>query len=63
MKRIVEFPFAEGESIFVEVEEPESDRISRLDDAIEKAQNSFESVMDKLKPVANAVITRITKLP
>ena len=62
MKRIVEFPFAEGESIFVEVEEPEGDRISLADDVVKTAQKSFESAIDKVKPVANAVITRMRSL-
>ncbi|MGK7872612.1 MAG: CU044_2847 family protein [Xenococcaceae cyanobacterium] len=64
MKRIIEFPLEDGESIFVEVEEtePVDDRIGLADNVAQVAKNSFESAIDKIKPVANAVIGRVRSL-
>jgi hypothetical protein len=64
MKRIVEFPLADGQAIFVEVEdsEPVDDRIGLADDVIEAAKYSFDQAIDKIKPVANAVISRVRSL-
>lgn len=62
MKRIVEFPLESGESILVEVDEPSSDRIGLGDDIAEKAQKTFESALNSIKPVASAIINKVRTL-
>lgn len=64
MKQIVEFPLENGDSILVEVNEPAAidDRISLGDEVIQKAQQTFESALDKVKPVAGAIMTKVRSL-
>lgn len=64
MKRIVEFPLESGDSVLVEVDEPaiNDDRIGIRDEMVQKAQQTFESALDKVKPIANAVITKVRSL-
>ena len=64
MKRIVEFPLENGESILVEVDEPAltDDRIGIRDELVQKAHQTFESALKKVEPVANAVITKVRSL-
>lgn len=64
MKKFVEFTLENGESIVAEVESKEQE--GGLEDvaldgkaAVEKAKQSFEYAMDKVKPIANAVFSRI----
>ncbi len=61
MKRIVEFPLENGDSILVEVDES-SDRIGLGDEIAEKAQKTFESALNAIKPVANTVINKVRSL-
>ncbi len=67
MKRLVEFPLEDGSNIWVEVDEPEgagwNERVSRRGDkTVEKANQSFEKALDKVKPTANAVISKLRDL-
>jgi hypothetical protein len=64
VKQIVEFPLENGDSILVEVNEPAAidDRISLGDEVIQKAQQTFESALDKVKPVAGAIMTKVRSL-
>ncbi|NEQ21428.1 MAG: hypothetical protein F6K28_19845 [Microcoleus sp. SIO2G3] len=64
MKRIVEFPLENGDSILVEVDEPAltDDRISLRDEVAQKAQKTFESALDTVKPLANAIMTKVRSL-
>lgn len=64
MKRIVEFPLENGDSILVEVDKqaPTDDRISLGDEVAQKAQQTFESALEKVKPVANAIMTKVRSL-
>jgi hypothetical protein len=66
MKRFVEFPLEDGGTILVEVDEPESvrgtARVARDTKTIEKAKQTFESALDKIKPTANAVISKLRDL-
>ena len=67
MKRLVEFPLEDGSTIWVEVDEPEraggAARVSRGGDkTIDKANQSFETALDKVKPTANAVISKLRDL-
>ena len=61
MKRIVEFSVESGDSILVEVDEP-SDRIGLGDEIAEKAQKTFESALNTIKPVASTVINKVRSL-
>ncbi len=62
--KLVEFELESGDSIFVEVKETEETdgRISLRDDVVEKAQLSFESAFDKIKPVASTIISKLRNL-
>ncbi len=64
MKRIVEFPLESGDSILVEVDEPAliDDRIGLRDEIVEKAHQTFESALEKVKPVANVILTKVRSL-
>ena len=67
MKRLVEFPLEDGSTIMVEVDEPEraggTTRVSRGGEkTVEKANQSFEAALDKVKPTANAVISKLRDL-
>lgn len=64
MKHIVEFPLESGDSILVEVDEPAlmDDRISLAEEVTQKAQQTFESALDKVKPVAGAILTKVRSL-
>ncbi len=64
MKRIVEFPLENGDSIFVEVDEPANtdDRIGLRDEIVEKANQTFESTLEKIKPIANVILTKVRTL-
>jgi hypothetical protein len=74
MKRLVEFGVAGGETIFVEVDEPEIKSPSsgsgqtmrgkeqQASQTIEKASLSFESALGKIKPVAEAFIHTLGSL-
>ena len=64
MKRIVEFPLENGDSILVEVDEPAliDDRIGLRDEVVQKATQTFESALDKVRPVANVILNKIRNL-
>lgn len=66
MKRYVEFPLEDGSSIVVEVDEAESDygtmEVGRPSEVAEKAKQSFEHAIDKIKPVADAVLRKLRDL-
>lgn len=66
MKQLVEFPLEDGGMILVEVDEPESAgkraRVARGDKTVERANQNFETAMDKVKPTANAVISKLRGL-
>lgn len=68
MKQLVEFVVG-GETILVEVEQPESHGVERASlppgpsgQMVIKAQQSFEEALDKVKPVANAIISKLKDL-
>jgi hypothetical protein len=67
MKQLIEFPLEDGGHILVEVYEDDAQssivRASLdVDETIKKAQQTFESAMDKVKPAASAVIAKIRSL-
>lgn len=61
MTYIVEFESEDGSSIFVELKDT-SDRISLGDEIAEKARQSFESSLNAIKPIANAVVQKVQDL-
>jgi len=63
VKHIVEFPLESGDSIFMEVEEPDPiDDIGLRDEVVQKAQQTFESALAKIKPLTNAIMTTVRSL-
>lgn len=64
MKSIVEFPLENGDSILVEVNDstPTDGRIGLGNKVTKTAQKTFESALDKIKPVANAILTKVRSL-
>ncbi len=66
MKRLIEFPVQAGGQLLVEVDEPESPggmvRAARPGEVAEQAQQTFEDALDKIKPAAQAIITKLQGL-
>jgi hypothetical protein len=65
MRRLVEFPLEDGNTILVEVEEPELGglvRASRTDEVITKAKQTLEKSLENVKPAAQFVIAQLRKL-
>ncbi len=72
MKRLVEFPLQEGGTLLVEVDEPERSaemptrggviKAARPGEIADKAQDTFEDALDKIKPAAQAVIDKLREL-
>ena len=66
MKRLVEFPLEDGTSMVVEVDEPEQEgleRVSRRDPGvIERAQQTFEKSLDRVKPAAQFILEKLRGL-
>lgn len=64
MKHIVEFPLDDGGSILIEVDEsaPTDDRISIGEQVAQTAQQSFESALEKVKPVADTIMSKVRNL-
>ena len=66
MKRLIEFPLEDGTSMLVEVDEPEQEgleRVSRGDPGvIERAQQTFEKSLEKVKPAAQYILAKLREL-
>lgn len=66
MKRLIEFPLEDGTSMMVEIDEPEDDgltRVSRRDPGvIERAQQTLEKSLDRVKPAAQFIIEKLRSL-
>jgi len=64
VKQIVQFPLENGEFILIEVDEPAptDPRISTGNKVAKKAQQTFESALEKLHPVASAILTKVRSL-
>ncbi len=72
MKRLVEFPLQEGGTLLVEVDEPERYaettmrggvvKAARPGEIADKAQDTFEDALDKIKPAAQAIIDKLRAL-
>jgi hypothetical protein len=66
MKRLVEFPLADGGSLLVEIDELDTQRgtgpVSRLDDKIKQASLTFEEALSKVRPAAEGIIAKMRSL-
>ncbi|MFB8790864.1 MAG: CU044_2847 family protein [Potamolinea sp.] len=64
MKRIVEFPLESGDSVLIEVDEPgpTDARIGLGNKVVKTAQQSFESALEKVKPLASAILSKVRSL-
>jgi hypothetical protein len=71
MKRIVEIPLEGGDTILVEVDElaqtgsqigiPD-DRIGITDRIFQRSTQSFESALETVKPITNAILNKLNSL-
>jgi hypothetical protein len=62
MKRLIEFPMEDGTALVIEVDEPGEDgvvRAARPGEITERAGQTFEAALDKVKLIAAAVVTRL----
>lgn len=66
MKRLAEFSMEDGSVILVEVDEPENGRRTLRRggpaEVFEKARDTFEVALNKVKPAAEAIITKLRGL-
>jgi len=66
MKRLIEFPLENGNSILVEVDEPEPEggvvKAARPGEIAAKATQTFEAALEKVKPAAAAIISKLRDL-
>jgi hypothetical protein len=66
VKRLVEFLLEDGSTILVEVDQPEQKsgvgRISREDEMMLKAQQTFEKALERVKPIAGTIINKLRSL-
>jgi hypothetical protein len=70
MKRLVEFPLEDGSSMMVEVEDPvqgagaggSTVRGVHPVEMAEKARQTFEASLEKIKPAASAIITKLREM-
>ncbi len=66
MKQLAEYSLEDGTTFLVEIEEPENIAIERV--ALPsgrlaiKAQQTFEEALEKVKPVASTIISRLRDL-
>jgi hypothetical protein len=62
VKRLIEFPLEDGTSMAVEVDEPGTEgmvRAARPGEITEKATQTFEAALERLKPAAAAIISQL----
>lgn len=66
MRHLVEFPLDDGTTILVEVDEPGraggTVKAGRVEEVVQKAQQTFEHALDKVKPAASAIIQKLRSL-
>lgn len=74
MKRLVEFPLQEGGTMLVEVDEPEGSTETTVrggvvkaarpssEEMVEKAKETLEDALDKIKPAAQSIIGKLRGL-
>ncbi|MBA2345858.1 MAG: hypothetical protein H0V83_12335 [Rubrobacter sp.] len=66
MRRLVEFPLEDGDSIFVEVEDLSLGGGTRrglsTSAVVERAQTSFEDALEKTRPIASGLIGQLREI-
>jgi Trypsin-co-occurring domain 1 len=64
MKRLIEFPLEDGGAIVVETDEapPGGTRSAKPSEVAEKAKQTFEASLERIKPVAAGIIARLREL-
>lgn len=65
MRRLVEFPLEDGTSVWVEVEEeitPGMVPAGRGEGVPERARQTFEAALEKVRPVAETVVRKLRAL-
>ena len=66
MKRLIEFPLQDGGTMVVEVDEPEPTggvvKAARPGEVAEKAKETLEDALEKIKPAAQSIITKLRDL-
>lgn len=65
MKRLIEFPLENGDSILVEVDEAEEGTLVKAaltSEVVAKAQQTFEQALEKVKPASSAIIKKLRNL-
>ena len=66
MKRLVEFPLQDGNSVLAEVDEPMPEGVvkaARPGEVAAKAKETLEDALDKIQPAAQAIIAKLRGLP
>jgi hypothetical protein len=65
MKRLIEYPLQDGGTLLIEVDEPDSggvSRAARFGDVSEKAQQTFETAIERVRPAAAVIIAKLSDL-
>ena len=69
MKKLIEYPLKDGSLILIEVEEPERPGAPPIrglphssHEMIERASQTFDDALDKIKPAAAAIVTKLKEL-
>lgn len=65
MKQLIEFPLEDGTSILVETEAAEGSgvvRAARSEGVPEKARQTFEAALEKIRPAAGVIIQKLRTL-
>jgi len=65
MKYLTEFPLIDGTSVVIEVDEPEPDGLvqaARPGEVVERATQTLEAALQKIKPMAGAVLATLQSL-
>lgn len=66
MKQLIEFPLEDGGTILVQVDEPTPEggvvRAARPGEVMKRASQTFESALDRIKPAAGAIISKLRGL-
>jgi hypothetical protein len=66
MKKLIEFPLEDGGTILVQVDEPVPEgsvvKAARSDEITRKASQTFEKALDRIKPAATTLITKLRDL-
>ena len=66
MRKLIEFPLEAGGNVFIEVEAPPAEGMlpaSPLSDVPQKAQETFEAALDRVRTVAGVVLQKLKSIP